>query len=233
MVLPVLVLAAGESKRFPGTINKAFVEFAYNGMLMAMWEHVLNGITLPSMAHLVIQRAHMSHLPLPVVRKGVMVIQRDKTQGQGDTLHQALDYLPADGEILVLNSDQGFKSGILNSMVQSGRINHCPVALTFRASPTEQDRWSYVDSHPWFFHAAEKNAISFYGMAGAYYFPDVRALRIALAHAVDRIRDSGWEPYISHLYDYLPGNKLSYDVPRDDLYDWGTREALDSFINRR
>lgn len=154
------------------------------------------------------------------------------TRGQADTLYRALEYSTIyDQEVMVVNCDQGFAPGILDRLALAGRNSWLCTALTFPAEPQEAARWSYVNSHPHFQFAAEKQAVGTHALAGAYYFPNSKMLAKNLIRLLNGTTST--EPYISQVYDHFIGNKLSVPIRRKDWYDWGTPEAFTSFLGSR
>lgn len=234
-LITTLVLACGDSKRFKGYyIPKQFLEFPMppRGVVGQMWENVLDGLTVPSEIVLAMRHDH-SKFYAPRHRKAGFV-QLERTLGQADTLLQALEFTALfSKDILVVNCDNGFAPGLLDRLVIDGQRLGCTAALTFPAGPEEQDRFSFVDGHPRFTVAAEKRAIGSHALAGAYYFPDAKQVVDATFRAIERIRNTGWEPYISHIFDYIPGTKASLDIRREDCYDWGTSESFKAYLGEK
>lgn len=229
-MLTTLVLAAGESKRFLGfRTPKQFLEMPTDGP--QMWENVLEWLSVPCNTFLALQERHR-HFYRKRYRFTMEIWLPKPTTGQADTLRQSLQFLDAlrgtsQDDILVVNCDQGFAPGLLDRLVSHGRDHGWPAALTFPAGLDEVFRWSYVDGHPQFQEAAEKEAIGTHALAGAYYFPDRMALHEAVDEAVHWTASRGQEPYVSHVYQFLLTPKVSVECRREDLYDWGTPEALE------
>lgn len=194
-----------------------------------MWEATLENLTIPCATFVAVQEKHRRFLTRKI--RLATEIWLKPTLGQADTLRQSLKFLEAlrresDDELLVVNCDLGFAPGLLDRVVLAGQAYDRPSALTFPATAAEQSRWSYVDGHPWFQEAEEKRAVGTHALAGAYYFPSRTFLAEAVDEAVDWNLGTGHEPYISHVYQFLLTNKISVECRREDLYDWGTPEAL-------
>lgn len=233
-MLTTLVLAAGESKRFVGyPMPKQFITFAMNSseQLLQMWENAISSVMTPCRRYVAVRTTARQHYK-PLTPASMVVVP--VTTGQATTLQAALKAFDELGnlgeELLVVNCDQGFAPGLLDRLVNVGRTEQLPAAVTFPAAPEECNRWSYVDGHPVFYEAAEKRAIGTHALAGAYYFPDRRTLAESLDEAIDWTAGTGWEPYVSHLYQFLLAPKISVECRREDLYDWGTPEALNAFL---
>lgn len=230
------ILAAGDSKRFANSPYavlgpKQFIPFsvAPGAFVAQMWENTVVGTDCIEDLTLVIRTDHAPYLRPPVYHRRTRVHWLNKpTAGQAETLLLAMEETPNE-EIMVVNCDQGFAPGLLDRLVSEGRSASMPAALTFKAGPEEATRWSYVEDHPLFFDAEEKKAIGPMALAGAYYFPDSRLLKQCLILATSWATKNGTEPYISGVYGFMPKNKLSVEIRREDCYDWGTPEAFERF----
>lgn len=198
-----------------------------------MWETAVENLKEPTSVFVVVQERHRKYLR-KVYRLATEIWLPRPTSGQAATLREALVFLQAlrsgmmfaDDELLVVNCDNGFAPGLLDRLVKQGRDWSLPAALTFPAPPEEADRWSYVDGHPQFQEAMEKQCCGTHALAGAYYFPQRWALHEAVDEAVDFTLGTGHEPYVSHVFACLLGPKISVECRREDWYDWGTPEAL-------
>lgn len=227
-MLITLVLAAGEAKRFVGYQRpKQFLTVGNS----QMWEAAIDSLTLKNELYVVIQDRHKQYFKR-AFRLATEILLPRPTVGQADTLKQGLLHVQnsrreTDDEVLVVNCDNGFAPGLLDRLVVYGRRQERPAALTFPATVEEQHRWSYVDGHPEFSTAEEKIAIGTHALAGAYYFPNRIYLQDACDEAVDWVSGTGREPYLSRVYEFLLSPKLSIECRREDMYDWGTPEALE------
>lgn len=238
-MLAVLILAAGDSTRFragDGT-PKQFIEFPVEGEIRPMWEHAYRSLNAHDFdLYLATHEKHKGFLDAfwDVEYKSISL---HATRGQLDTLYRSLLQMPEDDdadEIVVLNCDAGFATNVLNAMVIHGRQRNAPMAVTFKVDKDEEKRWSFVDGHPTFNAAREKDYISPWAMAGAYYFPDRLKLKQAVAltiHAAEA-NENQPEPYISHLYQNLPGRKFNMEISREQFFDWGTAKAFDEHARR-
>lgn len=231
--LPVIVLACGDSKRFQESykIPKQFLNFAAHPFESAqMWQNALNGFQEVHRTYVAVRKDH--HLFLDP-NGDVTPIWLPPTAGQADTALMAVEELrkvyQQFDDILLVNCDQGFAPGVLDALVRTGRREQLPAAITFRASADEASRWSYVNDHPTFDIAAEKAAIGSHALAGAYYFNDIDLLVHSLDRVVNHSFRNSLEPYISGVYDFMNRAKISVEVRRDDVYDWGTIEGFEQF----
>jgi molybdopterin-guanine dinucleotide biosynthesis protein A len=224
-VLTTLILAAGESKRFGG-VPKQLLEVTDG---VQMWEKSIDNLTHRAAVVALFQEKHRGR-----VRKRYREatdVYINPTRGQAETLSEGLRFLSLvrtklDQELLVVNCDNGFGPHVLDDLVSSGRCTGQPTAVTFRATPDEENRFSFVDGHPTFYSAQEKQAVSNFALAGAYYFPSRDDLRFALDEVLGQTRG---EPYISHVYEHILGPKTSCNINRTHWYDWGTPAALENW----
>jgi molybdopterin-guanine dinucleotide biosynthesis protein A len=234
--LAVIILACGKSKRFVGyDVPKQFLSFKspqIGGREMQMWQHTVDGVTTNADFYIAMLNEHV-HKNIRVASPfHINVLNMSPTRGQADTLFQAVSQIksfsPKPRGVLVLNCDQGFAPGVLESFITLGHLEGMPAALTFKAPASEAHRWSYVDNHPFFYAAKERKAASEHAMAGAYFFPSLTELYVA-AQDVCMWAPTGHEPYVSEIFGYIPGTKRSIEMRREDWYDWGTPETFEDF----
>jgi len=239
-VITTVVLAAGESKRFPDhSTPKPFIKFrvppARNPS--QMWENAINNLTIPTDVYLALRTDHYQYSIEATSRHDIRALWLDPTPGQAATLEAVIQAFIQRGlnieELLVVNCDQGFAPGILDRLVQRGREGGVTCALTFQAPPQEHYRWSYVDGHPQFNEAAEKRVVGTHGLAGAYYFPNLHRLYKAVRLATAQAEELDEEPYISQIFQHIPFLKFSLEIRREDWYDWGTSQALKKFLGEK
>lgn len=246
-MLTTLVLAAGVSKRFfdvfgPHYPPKQFLSFKATTAAdpAQMWENAIRSVTLDDRLYVAFREDHRLWLTAPVRRRDAGWIWLAPTQGQADTMLQALRAIPQEGELLVVNCDNGFAPGVLNRLVHEGRHYHSVAAITMQVSG--EHRWSWVDGHPRFHSAAEKRMISPFALAGAYYFPSLEEAHVCVERAVNSACETminaqtgeatlhAREPYLSEMFRWLPDPKISVEIDKNHFYDWGTPAALNDFI---
>lgn len=237
--IPTIILACGDSLRFKDYDRpKQFLTFAMHPEPPAqMWQNVLVGMKCERRVILAVRKDHSQFLTEPSEK--CQICWMPPTGGQADTLYRAINMWRdtdiiasrhrAWNDAIVVNCDQGFAPGVLDRLVEVGRREGLPAAVTFHATVDEEHRWSYIDHHPKFNYAAEKKAISIHALGGAYYFHDVDLLDYYLERAVQLAEGDDREAYLSEVYDHFGMMKVSVEVRRDDIYDWGTPEAFRRF----
>lgn len=142
--------------------------------------------------------------------------------GQADTVVQACKDLRND--ILVVNSDNGF-SHDLNLFIDHCRESKASCgAVVFRSN--KEPRYGYINSFPFFEYGIEKNPISSWALAGAFYFKNAATLTKAALLILSDPLIRQQEIYLSDLFYYVKGLKIAYAIPRDELYEWGTPVQL-------
>lgn len=237
-MLTAIVLAAGNSRRFLNRLGgpKQFLKFKLekDAVEKQMWENVFACLGASARRVLVVQYTHMEYLNGTPPDYDLVGI--NPTSGQSSTLYSALRQLretdnerPLD-EIMVLNCDAGYAPGCLDRLLLTGRHFKRPAAITFKAPKSEENRWSFVDGHPYFYNCAEKFYISENALAGAYYFPNQEKLYQAVRSSTAFDSEMGREPYLSHAFRFLDREKTSVNIDRSSWYDWGTPEALEKFL---
>lgn len=246
--LTVLVPAAGNSQRYLDLgirQPKPLIKFEHGGgFRVTMLEHALQGaqydwpVVVGVKSGMVRAFQHSLRTDWPyVTSQQTTVVAINQSRGQSDTILQMLAHVP-DGEVLVVNSDQGFSPPVLGRLVTEARWaqltrRHMKAAvLTMKAN---DPAYSYIDTDtgPWFDEAVEKKVISHRACAGAFWFQDARELAAAISK--QQVMDwSGRETYLSEAINRLPpGGRLAVDMyPCEQLYQWGTPKdlALDPLI---
>lgn len=226
------MLAAGESSRFNGRL-KQFIHFKHDADSLdkQMFENAIESLTLPARCWVALRNdavgavaaCHRAFTPVPVLH----------TRGQAQTLLWALQALPEQSELLVVNCDAGWAPHVLDCFVEESRKDKVASAIVFSIADlkfNDPSRYSHIDSYPGFYMAAEKRAISRYALAGAYYFPNIPELSRALRTACLNTR---FEPYISHAYNHIHGKKNTFLIEQDQWFDWGTPEALAKYLSQQ
>lgn len=245
--IPVVVLAAGESTRLPGKTPKPFRDVQFAGQTAQMWEQSIAALRMSARVHLAMREDDAKWFRATERRTMTELMLMQPTSGQAHTLLRALDVMRNRTltwqdhdipDVLVVNCDQGFSGDRLDQLVRLGRMADYPVAVTTHATEDERERWSFVDQGtvprmdglPTFVRAAEKRYLDVpRALAGAYYFPLRSHLFAAVRCAVDRTYGTGWEPYISHAFEFYTGHKIAMDIPRHEWFDWGTARALEAY----
>lgn len=234
--ITVVILAAGRGTRFKGYgVPKPFVSFRLPTQEdgKQMWQQSVDSLTISHRLAPIFCRDDIPFMTPRFVNTWPLWIER--TDGQAISLLDGLASLldsnrHVSSDLLVVNCDAGYAPGVLDHLVVTGRQSGRIGAVTFEATESEQDRWSYVDDHPQFRNCAEKRFLSPNALAGAYYFPDAQALYLATAVTVREMYGTGWEPYVSHVINHYSGWKNSCRIRREDWYDWGTKEAFERSI---
>ncbi len=238
-MIDTIVLAAGRSTRFAGSVPKQFREFSFGGSSKAqMWENAI-GTFVTSSIHLVVRSHDLPRIKTTFVEGNIVYSERD-TGGQLGSLLIALRHMSrtmnlSRRPVLVINCDQGFAPGILSNLVMQSALRDAPCAIVFKSLLGEEKRWSTIDlqfsdddSDLLFLSASEKKATSPYALAGAYVFPDASLVETKIDAIIDSgIAEKSGELYISRLYEWLPGLKYGIEIRRDQFHDWGTQETFE------
>lgn len=225
----VLIPAAGSSRRFAevgilrpkGTIPFRWRQGPRRSMIeqVAYADHMLSqsalyfvGINDPGL----VEREYWDTVPMPKVQTG-------PTRGQAHTVLLMLHALSLDDEpVLVLNSDNAFTYPL--SVFVSQAIAYPGAALVTRS---RNRAYSYVSGMPLFYTAREKEPISQWAMAGAYFFPQGRDLRRAIERQMAANAVHNGEFYLSGALTYMMGAAmLAVPIDRSQWHCWGTPEEL-------
>lgn len=150
--------------------------------------------------------------------------------GQAAAVLHMLAHVP-DGEVLVINCDQGFAPGVLRRFVHQCReaqLTECHMRCGVITMPSDDPAHGYVDAIPWFTIAAEKRVLSTHALAGAFWFQNARALACAITELFARMHQAGGTSiYLSQALNVLrPGGRYAMEIPRNQVYSWGTPEEL-------
>jgi NDP-sugar pyrophosphorylase family protein len=154
------------------------------------------------------------------------VVPMPPTQGQAETIWRMLNAISqyyTSTDFLIINSDNAFDDPCLETFVSDCRKREaCFGALTFM--PTEnKERYGYVDAHPIFTFGAEKDPISAHALAGAFYLRSFKVLQSAAKKA-----GKHKAAYLSDLFQFIDGKKVSIHIPKMALHEWGTPETLEA-----
>lgn len=234
--LSIVVPAAGRGQRFREIgieTPKPLIRFARTGADAAprrsMLEHAISGA--PEAVQILVGCPADQHDQFSEALEGApctRVVPIRKTTGQADTVLQLLDQTVALNQVLVVNSDQGFKGHLLDLLCRSG--HHDPQAqhALFTFDSTDP-RFSYVDRIPRFSLAAEKRVISTHAIAGAYWFACAYDLYRILHEHVQGPTDHAGEHYLSgalEAFAFRHGSGLALPLALGALLSWGTPEQL-------
>lgn len=224
----VIIPAAGNSRRFRDAgidIPKGLIRFKRGDVTGAMLEHILcDYLEQADCEPPLIVVNENTAFPMQNFSFMVEVARVPATLGQAHTVFLGLETLgdAIEGPILVLNSDVGYEYPLEVFCRQAQSFS--AAALVF---PGEGDTaFSYVDSFPLFTQAREKQVISNWAMAGAYYFSNGFELKCALRSQINSGARHANEFYLSGTFGYLSGEKIAISMQRNQLLQWGTPEDL-------
>lgn len=221
-MIQVIIPAAGESKRFSRKgikLPKPLIKFSWGDFpKKTMLEHALHGLgdqTVHIGTLVKLAQDFKEAFPPPKF----FVHQLSESLGQANTVKQVVDKLAFDSPILILNSDSMFLYPLGAFLVQVNGFDGAAIVFDGKYNPA----YSYVDKYPLFDSAIEKDPISPWAMAGAFYFKSKTDFINAYEayHAT-----SPKEEHLSEVYNFLPGNKLAVFVPKEQWIVWGTAEEL-------
>jgi len=218
----LVIPAAGDSIRFrhKTPVPKGIIKFSWNGDKKTMIEHIIPSDWEGPV--IVATKWEDETAFKRALSDRILVIGMAPTSGQAETILNASYFVHGMGDVLVVNSDNAFREGVLTTFLDTCRANDCNVgALTFKPD-TDFTRYGYVDGHPKFYTGAEKVPISAYALAGAFYF---RSAAFIAKHAELRTAS-----YVSEWFTHMPQPKLSVEISREDLHEWGTAESLEKDV---
>lgn len=230
-----IIPAAGESRRFKEMgINtpKPFLKFRRDAAKprKMMVEHVIDTLRLVSgPIHVVTHRDHFEKYVLPdsEVANDTRVkftLVTEGTHGQAHTVLHGLRGVTNREDILVVNVDNAFNYPLEVFLEQAKGTGVPAAALVF---PSREASYSYIDSFPLFLGAEEKQPISPWAMAGAYYFKTAGIYRAAYEKQVRAKRALNGEFYISGLFEFVEKLPcLAIAISRENVTGFGTPEEL-------
>jgi NDP-sugar pyrophosphorylase family protein len=212
-----LIPAAGECTRFRKAgymLPKGLIRLEWGGSEAPMIEHVADrdhSVTVVCKAqdYNLFKRklSHMNVIPIA------------SSEGQAHTVYQGLAMDNGERPLLVINCDNSFDIDLNEFVSECQRTQAACGAVVFDCEQMFA-KYGYVDACPWFTRGAEKNAISIYALAGAFYFASGNIFRAAFQQSKDTAC------YISSLFSRIEGNKLAYRIQRSQLHEWGTPEDI-------
>lgn len=226
----VLIPACGKSERFKAVtkVPKGVLRFSWKRSHMTMIEHI-SSVLPERWPKWVVHRTDEAEdfrrrLPTEIGLIGTHV-----TNGQADTVFQALSMVNVGEDLIVLNCDNAIVD-LTRSVRWFRNWNADCGAVTFE-DPDRSGRYGYVDKYPHFTRGAEKEALSSFALAGAFYFKNKtvyeRAFRAAdRAHRPLRGPFTNYEIYISQLFEHIEGVKIASWIERAALHEWGSWQQL-------
>lgn len=155
----------------------------------------------------------------------------DVTEGQLCTVLAARDHLRPDEDLLIASCDTYIVSR-LDSDIRE-RPRDCRGIISVADMPG--DRWSFArtDDTGRVVQVAEKERISDHASTGLYYFSDTAEFLEtgdAMVRGDERTRG---EFYVIPVYQKYIARGLRVDISvAEQMWDMGTPEALDAFLNR-
>ncbi len=224
----VIVPAAGESRRFAQKgikTPKPLIQFSWKDHpKQTMLRHAIYGASEFPL-HVGVQEEKKLEFEMFFGQRSFLH-PVDNSLGQADTVRQIVEDMGDDVELLIVNTDSMFLYPLKTFLKQVEGFEGAAIVFDGEYSPA----FSYIDSYPLFNRTAEKEPISQWAMAGAFYFKSKKDFLEAYNkyHAT-----SPKEEYLSEVYNYLEGEKLAVFIPREQWILWGTAEDLlsDEHVN--
>lgn len=215
----VLVLGAGESKRFRDKgirIPKPLLNIDFLGKTASMLSHVQDGI--PESLEILTVLAE-GYDPPNDIRGGVIHIR--PTRGQAETVYRVLSIIKEDRPVLVHDCDM-----LLDALDVGALVDWLEkYAMTVAVTETFDPNASRVDKIPYPDVFVEKQPISKWGIVGARGFASskeiIQCIEIELRKNINTI---DYEPYLSEAMNHIPGMALAHQI--SDFVDWGTPERI-------
>jgi hypothetical protein len=215
--MEVIIPAAGGCRRYREagiTIPKGLIEFSRKGCIsMTMIEHIYKP-HFPRLEPIVVL---LKNTVSPFSRTGYI----EDSRGQAETVLKILPSIDLNQSILVLNSDVGYEYPLSVFVQQASKFESA--ILVF---PAQDTSFSYVNNFPIFDVVSEKEVISDWAVAGAYYFRSARRLYQAISNQLESKDTHAGEYYLSGSFAHLSGKKLAVAMERKQLLQWGTPEDL-------
>lgn len=215
----VLILAAGESRRFLEQgirTPKALLTLEYMGHEGSMLSFIQSGIPEQYDALTVLQSGHEA----PNDIRGD-VIHIAPTRGQAETVYRVLSTMREDRPILVHDCDMMLDVLDNHKLIDLLENYQLSVAVTETFDPNA----SRVDSVPFPDVFVEKQNISKWGIVGARAFESsldlLQAIEIELRANINTV---DYEPYLSQAMNNFMGQAFAHVIT--DFVDWGTPERI-------
>jgi hypothetical protein len=215
----VIILAAGESKRFLDKgfkIPKPLLRIEYMGDTMSMLAHVQSNIP-EGLDILTVLREGM--YPPDDIRGEVIHIA--ETRGQAESLYRVISVMREDRPILVHDCDMLLDVLDIHKLLDM--LDHYPV--TVAVTETFDPNASRVDKIPYPDIFVEKQPISQWGIVGARGFASHKELTQCIEIELRRnINTVDYEPYLSEAMNHFGGQPYALQIT--DYVDWGTPERI-------
>jgi len=221
---PVLIIpACGKSQRFKDVgiqTPKGLIKFVHDGVYRTMIEHVIPDLwMLKGTKAIVVANADDAKKFQEMLPHDVSVWALGGSRGQAHTIQQILQAacIGDDQKIIVVNCDDKFPQYVFDQLAQ---VELPAAAVVFKTE--KNPRYGYVNDFPRFQYGAEKNPISEYALAGAFMFRNKKTF----LDAYNKMPRMEGEPYISHVFAYIAGDKKAILCDRKEIGDFGTPESL-------
>lgn len=223
-MLHLLIPAAGESQRFKDagyTTPKGLLPITWRGRQATMIEHIANcvGVMLHTIVGVKSEDRARFETALPLYD----VVDIFGSTGQACTVALMAGMVDYNDEILVVNSDNAFdQCAPIHMVLMARRAGATMATLVFEA---DHERYGFVDAYPYFNKGAEKQPISPWALAGAFYFRSAGDI-VAAYEQFSKTRPDLPEHYLSGAFEYVRGHKLAVKINRSMLHEWGTPQSL-------
>lgn len=212
----VIILAAGESKRFQDAgymIPKPFLLIEWRGSVKTMLEHSIATVPLSDDALITAVPYKHDSLAREITKGRVTVFPIVNTIGPLDTAYQVMrEY--GKSSTLILDVDVLNTTNDLYSLTRTN-LQRCAVLTSYSANPA----FSYVENLGPFKRIVEKERISEYAVRGAYYVPGTEHEKF-MAAAKEIIKQKK-EPFISNALNMVKDYKFAYQTTYAPI-EWGT-----------
>lgn len=208
----VIILAAGESKRFQEEqyiVPKPFIMIDWRGFVHSMLGHILN--TVPAQFESIAVGIPGGWMNEAVSISSIPTYYEIQSKGPADTTFQVLKHVQPD-DTLIMDVDV---LNWTNDLYRLSKLPCCGVLTSWSANPS----FSYVNQLGPFHTIAEKQRISEDAVRGAYYVPGGSRAKFmeSLEKAILRAR----EPFISHAFNVLDDEKFALTTTYTPI-EWGT-----------
>jgi hypothetical protein len=214
----LVVPAAGDSVRYKGLAPiKGLLKFKWREKYQTMIEHC---IPTRWTEQAVIVCKESDHPDFITALPNHHIVPIHTSIGQANSVYHGVCALHKHNarDVLIINSDNGFHYD-LRVFITACRLSDVPAGAVVFNSNGSAD-YGYVDDRPWFMKAVEKEAISAFALAGAFYFKtDV------FLEAYENIGEDQGLP-LSAVFGRIRSSKLAHLMLRSDLHVWGTKENL-------
>lgn len=228
MPYTLVIPAGGDSARFAARGYKGpkgLLKFEWKEKYATMLEHVVSDKRCS-----VIARQEWASVFFRVLPENFNVVAVPGTEGQAHTVYQGVYqgvyYSPIATDFVVMNCDNAFDEP-LDIFVAKCREQEAVCGAVVFESKREL-KYGYVSDAPFFIRGAEKNPISPFALAGAFYFKS-RDVFLTGFKRVGRTPE-----YISEMFAAIVGTKYAHVIPRTSLHEWGTPDDIltDSTVTR-